>query len=99
MVSVLLPTYNGEKYIAEQLDSLLNQDYPQFEVYIRDDGSTDGTVAIIDKYVMQYPGMFHKVESDGQNLEAIKSFLFLMRFVDSDYYMFCDQIACKAAAA
>lgn len=90
-VAVLLSTYNGEKYIAEQLDSLLNQDYPHFEVYIRDDGSKDGTVVMIEEYVARYPKMFHKVESDGQNLGAIKSFLSLMRSVDSDYYLFCDQ--------
>mgnify|MGYP003315585265 CR=1 FL=1 len=91
MVSVLISTYNGEKYIAGQLDSLLNQNYTQFEVYIRDDGSTDGTVATIDEYVERYPQMFHKVGSDGQNLGAIKSFLALVESVDSDYYMFCDQ--------
>ena len=49
-VAVLLSTYNGEKYLKEQLDSLINQSYSNIDIYIRDDGSTDNTVKIIKGY-------------------------------------------------
>ena len=46
-VNVLLSAYNGEKYIKAQIDSILNQSYPNVELYVRDDGSKDGTLAIV----------------------------------------------------
>ncbi|MFN1949366.1 glycosyltransferase, partial [Escherichia coli] len=52
-VAILLSTYNGEKYLEEQLDSLLLQSYQDFVVYIRDDGSSDRTVNIINQYLMK----------------------------------------------
>ena len=50
-ISVVLSTYNGEKYLLPQLDSLKNQTYPADEVLIFDDGSTDQTVNLIDQYI------------------------------------------------
>lgn len=50
LVSVLLPTYNHEKYVAEAIESVLNQTYKNIEFLVADDGSTDGTVDIINKY-------------------------------------------------
>ncbi len=50
MVTVLLATYNGEKYLEEQLNSLLNQTYSDFKIVIRDDGSIDSTNEIIERY-------------------------------------------------
>ena len=49
-VSVVMCTYNGEKYIREQLDSILRQTYPIEKIYIQDDCSTDKTVEIIKEY-------------------------------------------------
>ena len=48
-VSIVLCTYNGEKYLREQLDSLLAQTYPLHEIIIQDDGSTDGTWEILEE--------------------------------------------------
>ncbi|MEJ0088714.1 MAG: glycosyltransferase [Limisphaerales bacterium] len=50
-VSVLVPVYNGEKYLAECLDSILMQDFADYELLISDDCSTDGTAAVIERYV------------------------------------------------
>ena len=50
MVNVLVSTYNGEKYIIEQLDSIVAQTYQDFHVYIRDDGSSDNTVKVDRRY-------------------------------------------------
>jgi len=50
-VKVLLSAYNGEKYIAQQIDSILAQTYPEIEVYVRDDGSKDDTLKVLEPYV------------------------------------------------
>ena len=55
LVSVHLLVYNAERFIEEALDSILSQDYPNFEVIIGDDASTDGTVEILKRYHAQYP--------------------------------------------
>ena len=49
-VIILLSTYNGECYIEEQIDSILAQTYKNIEIFVRDDGSTDRTVAILKHY-------------------------------------------------
>ena len=50
LVSIAIATYNGEKYIAEQLDSIISQTYKNLEIVITDDASIDGTVAIIKEF-------------------------------------------------
>lgn len=106
-VNILLSTYNGEKYLACQLDSLLAQDHPEVEIYIRDDGSTDSTRDIIRSYVAKTasaaPGSgLHRVHyiNDPEtcspeklaNLRHNLSFWTLLRECgDADYFGFCDQ--------
>ena len=87
-VNILLSSYNGEKYIAEQLESLLSQTYPNIEVFIRDDGSADNTREILNRYFDNE--RFHITL--GENVGFIKSFLYLLRGCDkADFYAFCDQ--------
>ena len=50
LISVALTTYNGEKYLSEQLESIINQDYKNFEIIISDDNSKDKTIEIINDY-------------------------------------------------
>jgi glycosyltransferase involved in cell wall biosynthesis len=89
-VQILLSTYNGEKYIEQQLDSLLKQDYGNLEILIRDDGSKDHTISIIETYSKQYPNI--KVIK-GINKGVISSFFELLREAseNADYFAFCDQ--------
>ena len=54
MISVAMATYNGEKYIEQQLDSIRNQKQKPDEVIICDDGSTDNTVVVINEYIKKY---------------------------------------------
>lgn len=54
-VSVIIPCYNGERYLAEAIASVLNQSYPAFEIIVVDNASTDGSREIIDRYAQQYP--------------------------------------------
>ena len=89
-VAVLLATYNGEKYISEQLDSILNQTYKDITIYIHDDGSTDSTVDILEEYVRKNPGRI--VIVDGKRCgSARNNFFYLMECVQESYYMFSDQ--------
>lgn len=89
-VNILLSTYNGERFIIEQLDSLFNQTYKNIVIYIRDDGSTDRTVEIIRSYSDQNKQL--KLTT-GTNLGVIPSFLQLLSSSGSidDLYAFCDQ--------
>lgn len=90
MVQVLMSTYNGEQYLREQIDSILQQEYPNIQLLIRDDGSKDGTIAIIHEYAEKYSNVSYYV---GKNLGAKGSFFDLMKHADtaSDYYAFSDQ--------
>jgi len=88
-VAILLSTYNGEMFLKEQIDSIINQSFKNWDLYIRDDGSTDSTLLIIKKYCKDHHNI-HLVE-DNKNLGACQSFLWLLNYVDAPYYMFCDQ--------
>lgn len=88
--AILLSTYNGEKFVSHQLESILNQTYKDFILYVRDDGSTDATVAILNKYSQENENIV--ILSDGKNNKgASASFLWLLKNVEAKYYMFCDQ--------
>ena len=68
MVTVLMTTYNGEKYLREQLDSILNQADCPLRLVVSDDGSTDGTMAILKEYAGRYP---EQVEIFRENADDI----------------------------
>lgn len=87
-IAVLLSTYNGEKYIEEQLISLKNQTIP-FDLYIRDDGSTDKTLELLNSWKERLNFKFIK----GKNIGVSKSFFELLCLPDlkNDYIAFCDQ--------
>ena len=86
---VLMSTYNGEKYLVEQLDSLISQDLKPNKILIRDDGSNDNTVVILKDYVNKYDYIEYYV---GNNIGVYKSFYELIcKAGDYDYYALCDQ--------
>lgn len=87
--AILLSTYNGENYIHQQLDSLIAQEYKDFTVFIRDDGSSDNTLEILIEYASRDP-RFVILPSEG-NLGVISSFMRLVELVEAEHYFFCDQ--------
>ena len=91
MVDILLSTYNGEKYIRQQIESIISQTYKDWFLIVRDDGSSDSTVKIIEEYASLYSDKIKLVDNDSTNLGAAKSFERLLHFVEHKYIMFCDQ--------
>lgn len=95
-VAVIMSVYNGELYIREQIDSILNQKGIQLVLFIRDDGSDDSTVKIIEKYSQEYENIVFWNKEDRKNLGVKKSFFSLLkevceRYKDINYYAFSDQ--------
>lgn len=87
-VHVLLSAYNGEKYIREQIDSILSQTWENVFLYVRDDGSTDGTLAVLREYESEGK-LFLEA---GANIGFIRSFFWLVEHCgDADYYAYADQ--------
>lgn len=90
-VIVIVSTYNGEKYLPAQLDSLLVQKDVDLSILVRDDGSTDNTLSILEQYKISYPNIDYYT---GDNVGVINSFNDLMRRPELDNYQFiafCDQ--------
>ncbi len=89
-VAIILSVYNGEKYVGDQLKSLVNQSYKNIEVFIHDDGSCDNSLKIIKEYDEKYNNV-HLVP-DAKGLGYPKCFISLLRNVEGyRYYAFCDQ--------
>ncbi|HOV27887.1 MAG TPA: glycosyltransferase family 2 protein [Pseudobacteroides sp.] len=87
-VVVLLSTYNGEKYLQEQLNSLYSQEGVELHLIVRDDGSTDKTHQILDENQRQNLLTWYT----GENKRPAWSFMDLvMKAPQSEYYAFCDQ--------
>lgn len=87
-VTVLMSTYNGEKYLKEQIDSVLSQNKVKVYLLVRDDGSSDSTVDILSEY--QRKGEIDIIR--GENVGWRKSFMELVYLAPkSEYYAFCDQ--------
>ncbi len=91
MIEILLATYNGEQYVKEQLDSILNQTCQNFKILVRDDGSTDTTVDIIRDYIKNYPQKIELVQDVAVCKSPAKNFFQLVGYAEASYAMFADQ--------
>lgn len=91
MVDILLATYNGAEYLREQIDSLLSQSFNDWRLIIRDDGSTDETLRIIESYVSKYPVKINLVKDNKIVKSAKHNFWSLLEHSDAEYVTFCDQ--------
>lgn len=87
-VAVLMSTYNGEKYLREQIESILGQQGVEVCLLVRDDGSSDTTLTILDEYKQSGRLDYYC----GSNLGPARSFMHLLQNAPtSDYYAFSDQ--------
>ena len=88
-VSVVLCTYNGEKYLREQLDSVVNQTYPLHEIIIQDDGSTENTLQIANEYADQHDNIIVRTNSHEHGINS--NFFSAIRSSTGDFIAICDQ--------
>jgi len=91
IINILMATFNGERYIEEQIESIVNQSFKKWKLFVRDDGSTDSTVNIIKKFVDGNPEKIFFIESVNQPSGAKGNFARLLGSTDAEYFMFCDQ--------
>lgn len=90
-IDILLATWNGEAYLAEQIDSILTQTAENWRLIARDDGSTDNSVAILKDFAARHPDRISLLEDGDRGLGACGNFERLMTSSGAEYVMFCDQ--------
>ena len=92
-VQILLATYNGEKFLRDQLDSIVNQEYNFWELLIHDDGSIDNTIKILKEYEKKYPKQIRLLIDQKIFSSASKNFFHLIehRSKEANLYCLCDQ--------
>ena len=91
---ILLASYNGEDYISKQIESIINQSYQNWDLYIRDDGSKDSTVSIVRSFA-EHDNRIHLLDKTNRISGACLNFYELLRFAKSridDYKYFFYQI-------
>jgi len=91
MLYIVLSTYNGSKYLQEQLNSIKSQDYSDWKMLIRDDGSTDTTRNILSQFANSLPNKIQLFFGD--NIGWVASYFMLIQLLphDCEYVSFCDQ--------
>lgn len=90
-VNILMSTYNGQQFLAEQIRSIQEQSYADWTLFIRDDGSSDNTKEILKDFERQ-DSRIHIIDNDeSDNLGVIKSFHKLVNHDRADFYFFSDQ--------
>jgi glycosyltransferase involved in cell wall biosynthesis len=90
-VAILLSTYNGQRFLSVQLDSLLRQTYPKISICIRDDGSSDNTRDVIKTYEEKFADKVNLLQDELGHVGVYRSFRTLIGKCSADYYLFCDQ--------
>ena len=88
-LEILMATYNSADWIAPQLESILSQTYTDFRLLVRDEGSTDRTLELVETFAKRDPRVV-VLPTDGRNLGAIQNFSALLNVTEADYVMFAD---------
>ena len=91
MIDILLATYNGAAWLEAQIDSLLAQDFADWRLLVRDDGSTDDTLAVLHAQQDRLGERLRILVDDRKNLGPAGNFARLLEASTADYVMFCDQ--------
>jgi glycosyltransferase involved in cell wall biosynthesis len=90
-ISICMATYNGEPFLKQQLDSILAQSNQDWQLLVRDDGSDDDTVPIVEDYASRLPDKIRLIKDNGVRLGASLNFGKLLEYADTEYVMFSDQ--------
>ena len=89
-IAILLAVYNGQLYLRDFLESLRAQTCRDYICYIHDDGSTDGTLSVIEEYLAADPRHFQRLSGPSCG-GAKENFMWMLGQVEAQYYMFADQ--------
>lgn len=104
-VSVIIPVYNVEKYLTKCIDSVLNQSFSNLEILIINDGSTDGSAAIIEEYEKKNPSIIKHFDKENGGLSSARNYAIerakgeYITFLDSDDYLDYEYIETLYSAA
>ncbi|ADU67185.1 glycosyl transferase family 2 [Desulfurispirillum indicum S5] len=90
-VDILLATYNGAEHLPELLGSILKQSFADWRLIVRDDGSTDATLGILEAFSREHGNRMVLLPRQSRNLGPCGNFAVLMEYSSADYVMFCDQ--------
>lgn len=93
-IAILMASYNGERYIKEQIESIINQDFSNWHLFISDDGSTDNTLSLEKSYQKKFPQKITVIENKTNKHGSKYNFFNLVNIVLSEkynYFMFSDQ--------
>lgn len=90
MITVLMAAYNGEKYIGEQIESIINQTFDDWKLVIKDDHSTDNTFQIAFEYEKNYPQKIKVLTQNMNTGNASNNFFTMLPYAEDDYIMFAD---------
>ena len=97
-ISIIVPVYNAENYLEKCLQSVFNQDFDDYEVVIVNDGSTDGSVKVIQKFIRKYNEKIVLIEKENgglslaRNIGIQKATGEYVTFLDSDDYISTDYL-------
>lgn len=89
LISIALCTYNGEKYLCEQLGTLVGQTYPNLEIVVVDDASTDQTWTILNEFADCYPSI--RLFRNTTNLGYLRNFERALKHCQGEYLLISDQ--------
>ena len=92
LVSVIIPVYNGASFLGEAIESAINQTYSPYEIIVVDDGSTDNTREVAQKYPIRYFLRPHQGASAARNFGIAQSQGNLLAFLDADDIWLCSKL-------
>ena len=87
-ITVIVPVYNVEKYIAKCLESLVNQTFKEYSVLVVNDGSPDNSIDIINKYKDKYPNIINVIDKENGGYGSVLSEA--IKTIDTEYFIVCD---------
>lgn len=90
MIDILMAVYNGEKYLSEQIESILSQNEGDWRLIICDDRSSDSSFAIAEEYARKYPEKILCYRNEEPSGSAQANFMGMLRSSEADYIMFSD---------
>lgn len=94
MVTILLATLNGEDYLKAQLESIAAQTYENWQLVVGDDGSTDGTISILEEFSKQYPEQVTIIKNDPPQGSAKDNFISLIKILTDHILCFVIRMMC-----